>query len=1006
MAEANTSSTQQAADAQHVDNMTSMQQSTPDAPSGARSDAPVQTNNVGTQDGPSQLNSNPTGNSTGNNNLGGGQQNSPINGSSFGNLGGGAGPGGGDAIGGGGALNVLAGNGGGAGNTGGGAGQGSIENAGGAGDRGAGGGNSAPGTGARVAAGFGGGGAGDVGGGEGATTGATTGSGEGGGGEGGGTPPPTTASAPISPTSTTIPLTTLTAEEELAIAAIEANNESISSGQPVYTVIEAGGVNNAIPGIPSVSNTLISADGSAFIAVTTAAASELGFGTYTINANGEWNYTLTSNSNTTIQALNVGDTLDDTFTVITLDGAEEIVTVRIVGANDHAVIRGVTSVVLEKTMSTVDGTLTSVDVDNIGFREQTLIAGLNEHGTFILNADGTWSYRMNSSTPFTVSSNTDSFEAVSADGTAKQIVTVSQFIGSQSPLTQYVVGEFIIVKECIDCEDYLSFIPQSNIYGGAGGVVSITPTGNWQFTQLTLPTISDTEYINTFSLPFEFKVDGTIYNKNIDLTVSVQRISDEYIYSTSFTNPDPDPDPDGKDLFLENYGLVMSITDQNKFDSTDPDKFDSTDHINLISQVVISGLTGVVSSGEENIGTLIVNSAGNYIYVINQVPVNAVGQYTSAPPLRYETLVLDQFTNLFYQGSNHTDTFNVTTIDGIDTVEVNIGNTIIGMVINDNVLPIPTGSSQTITEPLGLAPGSQNVSIISGGYDASNFYINNIGRLSLNDDGTFTYEITADDISAWKLDPDYESFGYDSDLFLVSSTVGNSINIQALEFKIFQESNTTIINNSSSTHIGRDIQPDIYLYDTTWDSIGPSPASYSHTINQFEIDYDRIDISKLLTNPEDLLSGKIYIDPLNDRNSYSEIHVNHSGSDYIIAKISAIQASIPELMWNEDWRETSNFAPVTSLNAVTSWTETLEIAGVTSYNEAQKTFSVEGAKGEGWTMQIVSSEEISISGSGANRTMSFGDKAAEVVFSYIVGEEAFTFHDISHVDKINWQAAA
>ena len=111
MVDANTSSTQQASDAQHVDNMTSMQQSTPDAPSGARSDAPVQTTNVGSQDGPSQLNANPNGNSANNNNLGSIARNSPIDGGSSGTVGNLA-TRGGD---GGGGINGLAGNGGGEG---------------------------------------------------------------------------------------------------------------------------------------------------------------------------------------------------------------------------------------------------------------------------------------------------------------------------------------------------------------------------------------------------------------------------------------------------------------------------------------------------------------------------------------------------------------------------------------------------------------------------------------------------------------------------------------------------------------------------------------------------------------------------------------------------------------------------------------------------------------------------------------------------------------------------
>ena len=50
-----------------------------------------------------------------------------------------------------------------------------------------------------------------------------------------------------------------------------------------------------------------------------------------MTAAGVWTYTL-DNANSTVQALNVGDTLTDTFTVTTVDGTAEVVTITIHGS--------------------------------------------------------------------------------------------------------------------------------------------------------------------------------------------------------------------------------------------------------------------------------------------------------------------------------------------------------------------------------------------------------------------------------------------------------------------------------------------------------------------------------------------------------------------------------------------------------------------------------------------------------------------------------------------------
>ena len=79
-----------------------------------------------------------------------------------------------------------------------------------------------------------------------------------------------------------------------------------------------------------------------FTAVATATASSGGFGNFTMTAAGVWTYTL-DNTNAAVEALNVGGTLTDTFTVTTVDGTAQVVTVTINGTNDAAVITGTSS---------------------------------------------------------------------------------------------------------------------------------------------------------------------------------------------------------------------------------------------------------------------------------------------------------------------------------------------------------------------------------------------------------------------------------------------------------------------------------------------------------------------------------------------------------------------------------------------------------------------------------------------------------------------------------------
>jgi VCBS repeat-containing protein len=173
----------------------------------------------------------------------------------------------------------------------------------------------------------------------------------------------------------------------------------------------------------------------AFTAVSSPTQSDHGYGTFTMSADGVWAYTL-DDGNSEVQALNVGDHLTDTFTVTTVDGTEQVVTIVIGGRNDAAVISGDTqgSVVeaacKDPGVPTATGTLTATDVDNPSdtFTPVKCEKSDGGYGTFTMTADGVWTYTLDNDNCKVQSLGdcdtlTDTFTVTSIDGT-EQTVTI------------------------------------------------------------------------------------------------------------------------------------------------------------------------------------------------------------------------------------------------------------------------------------------------------------------------------------------------------------------------------------------------------------------------------------------------------------------------------------------------------------------------------------------------------------------------------------------------------
>ncbi|WP_160005264.1 VCBS domain-containing protein [Rhizobium sp. 18055] len=162
------------------------------------------------------------------------------------------------------------------------------------------------------------------------------------------------------------------------------NDAAVITGTSSGTTIEAGYAN---AGTATVTGDLNSTDvdnaADTWTVVSKAAASALGYGTYTIDAAGKWSYVL-DNTNAKVNALNTGDKLTDTFTVTTIDGTPQVVTVTINGADDtkpnsapivvaDTIVTNASSItipdwVLLQNDSDLDGdTLSITGVKNAGF---------------------------------------------------------------------------------------------------------------------------------------------------------------------------------------------------------------------------------------------------------------------------------------------------------------------------------------------------------------------------------------------------------------------------------------------------------------------------------------------------------------------------------------------------------------------------------------------------------------------------------------------------------------
>lgn len=210
-------------------------------------------------------------------------------------------------------------------------------------------------------------------------------------------------------------------------------------GTAAGSVTEAGGVVNATAGVAGAGGDLYADDLDGPDDLFQAATGATSHGSYTVTAAGVWAYSL-NDADSAVQVLNVGDTLADSFTVKAADGATQVVTVTIAGANDAAVITGTASGIVSedggigngtKGTATAGGTLAASDVDsaNTFTVVASATASTGGYGSYTITSGGQWSYTLDNGSAAVEALNTgaslnDSFTVATMDGTT-QVVSIT-----------------------------------------------------------------------------------------------------------------------------------------------------------------------------------------------------------------------------------------------------------------------------------------------------------------------------------------------------------------------------------------------------------------------------------------------------------------------------------------------------------------------------------------------------------------------------------------------------
>ncbi|MCP4433122.1 MAG: type I secretion C-terminal target domain-containing protein, partial [Gammaproteobacteria bacterium] len=450
-------------------------------------------------------------------------------------------------------------------------------------------------------------------------------------------------------------------------------------------------------------------------------------GDFSIDASGNWTFV----TNSAFNNLNIGDSINETFNVTSIDGTPSTVQITINGTNDTATVSS-DSRTLSETDAAVStsGTLTATDPDNT---DNTFTASSTTGiiGDFSIDAAGNWSFAANSAFDNlnVGDSVNETFNITSVDGTPSTVqitingtndaATVSSDSQTLTETDVALTTSGTLTSTDIDNPDN-TFTPASIV--GSIGTLVIDVGGNWTFT-------ANSAFDN---LNVGDSVNEAFNVTSVDGAPSTVQITINGTNDAPTTSIDTNTVLEGSSISIGALGGLLS------------NDFDAENDAISVTQIATdsTGAGAVAADGISSIstvlgGTIVVNADGSYTYTAP----SSLDHSSSAS-------LTDSFSYLISDGNLNSSwtTVNINVTDAVpvaadDADSIGYGGTVYGNVITG------AGSDGSGTDAVGAdAPVTLQSVTFNGmtynSFDGSgNLTINTTnGILIINQSGSYSYQ--------------------------------------------------------------------------------------------------------------------------------------------------------------------------------------------------------------------------------------------------------------------------
>ncbi|MGX1415654.1 VCBS domain-containing protein [Bradyrhizobium elkanii] len=488
------------------------------------------------------------------------------------------------------------------------------------------------------------------------------------------------------------------------------------------------------------------------------------YGTVTINADGSYSYVI-DDANPTVDALNVGGTLTDTFTYTVSDGqggtSSTTLTITIHGTDDAPVAVADTGSANEggitpATAASGNVLTNDTDVDNVhsdlvvsAVAGGTVGAGLaGAYGTVTINADGSYSYVIDDANPTVDALNvggtlTDTFTYTVSDGqggTSSTTLTITIHGTDDAPvavadtgsaneggITPATAASGNVLTNDTDVDNVHSDLVVSAVAGGtvgaglagAYGTVTINADGSYSYViDDANPTVDALNVGGTLTDTFTYTVsDGQGGTSSTTLTITIHGTDDAPVAVA--------------DTGSANEGGITPATAASGNVLTNDTDVDNV-HSDLVVSAVAGGTVGAGLAGAY--GTVTINADGSYSYVIDDAN-------PTVDALNVGGTLTDTFTYTVSDGQGGTSSTTLTiTIHGTDDAPVAVADT--GSANEGGITPATAASGNVLTNDTDVDNVHSDlvVSAVAGGTVGAGL-AGAYGTVTINADGSYSYVI-------------------------------------------------------------------------------------------------------------------------------------------------------------------------------------------------------------------------------------------------------------------------